>query len=111
MGVKTIKFTNKAGVPYGIDNFSLTLLNIWELSQTRFMLIGEKSSKGDGHRNKDGVVNNNFIYDKTENTMREANFYFADPNNACQNYQIAQVFNLGKVSVYMPTKQSTTPDQ
>ena len=62
----TLKFLNTGGQPYGINNFSLTLRNIWEITNNRFMLIAETSSKGFNHQYKAEVVNNNYIYDSVE---------------------------------------------
>ena len=40
MGLKTLRFKNTGGEPYGINNFSLTLRNLCETAKDTFMLIG-----------------------------------------------------------------------
>ena len=41
--MKTVKINNTGGIPYGMDNFSLSLASVWETKPGTFMLVGNSN--------------------------------------------------------------------
>ena len=96
----TVRINNTGGVPYKIQNFSLSLATLWETTPGKFMLV-TNSNKEKYHCNDEGIVNNNYIVDAKSGTMRETKFWFKDPKDGfAWNEQMIEYFYMGSVSVF-----------
>jgi hypothetical protein len=49
------------------------------------MIIANTPKEAKAHSNKAGVVNNNYIYDLSEDKLRETNFFFIDSDKVAWN--------------------------
>jgi len=91
----TIK--NQIGAPYNYSNeLQTAVVAVWQTEPSIFCLAALTEKTNLGFKNKDGVVNNNFIWNVRENTMREANFYF-EPKH---NNSLGDICSFGDYSVF-----------
>ena len=74
--MKTVKIKNTIGQEYKIANFQISLAAVWETKPHEFMLVCYSNKTEAAGRNKDGVINNNYILDENQGTVRETKFYF-----------------------------------
>jgi hypothetical protein len=98
--MKTVKVNNTGGQAYNINNFSISLANLWETRPGQFMLVANSNKEANG-KNADGIINNNYVIDVTAGTMRETKFWFKDPKDGfAWNDQMIEYFYMGPVSVF-----------
>lgn len=98
--MSTVRINNTGGQAYNINNFSLSLANVWETKPGQFCLVGNSNKEANG-KNADGIINNNYIVDVNEGTMRETKFWFKDPKDGfAWNDQLIEYFYMGPVSVF-----------
>ena len=66
------------------------------------MLVCYSNKTEAAGKNKDGVINNNYIVDEKQGTIRESKFYFKHKTepNFCWNDQLIEFFYMGNVSVF-----------
>lgn len=65
------------------------------------MLVGNSNKIEHNAKNKEGVINNNYVVNNLTKEMREAKFWFKDPiDGFAWNDQMIEYFYMGTVSVF-----------
>ena len=97
-----VKVKNTIGEEYKIANFQISLAAVWETKPHEFMLVCYSNKTEGNAKNKDGVINNNYIVDENQKTIRESKFCFKHKTeeNFSWNDQLIEYFYMGNVSVF-----------
>ena len=99
----------------------MKVLSLWETKPNVYCLcsLSNKLDHKDKCKDKNGVINNNYIIDATlgndQATIRETKFVFdVEPDGFCYNDQLIDCFGVGHVSIFHTFRHSegktlTTP--
>ena len=70
------KIRNNLGEMYNLSKVEICINNAYEIRKYEFCLICISNKTEARAVNKDGIVNNNFIYNSDTNTIKESKIYF-----------------------------------
>ena len=102
-----VKARINIGALYGVGDIQLKISYLWENKPNVYWLVAlsNKYDHKEKCKNKDGVVNNNYVIDATlakdQASIRETKFSFdKDGETFSYNDQLTDCFGLGGVSVF-----------
>ena len=102
-----VKARINIGAQYGVGDIQLKISYIWENKPNVYWLVAlsNKYEHKEKCKNKDGVINNNYVIDATvskdQATIRETKFNFGlESDGFSFNDQLTDCFGLGGVSVF-----------
>ena len=103
--MQTVKCKNTIGADYGLQNVTVGIGGLWETVPNCYMIVTSSSKRDNKNKDKNGVVNDNFVIDARVNqdnaTIRETKFVFdIEKDGFCYNDQILEFFRVGNVSVF-----------